>query len=429
MSKLIVSKLQSIGGPELTLPTIQGIAGQVLALGALNSITFRDITKVVNVAPTSATVASAGDVHLDDRSGVIYYCVAVQTTPSYRSFWLGTGGFAAGFPQGQNFFTYTFDPTSAGSSATTDFSWTVPTGVTAIHAVLVGAGGGGHSTWANSGGGGGALAWANEIPVTPGEVLTVRMQTTPTPIGGNGANTSLLRAGTVLFAAEGGKYGASSFASIAKPIAGTITPGNINSGRGGLVSQNGYGGGGGAGGYSGNGGNGYYGSTGNPNNTLNNTINGTGGAGGGGSGYQSSTYGFAGGGGVGLYGEGTSGTGGRSDGSGSNNFMSDYSYSGSGGSGGERGSQMNNSTSSDTASFGTTFAGMATTTGGGTPSATMTRYHGQGGRFGGGGGGGGTSVSGSTGFCTGGSGGARIIWGKGRAFPSTLTGDVTTVTA
>ena len=35
MSKIIVSKLQNGSGPELTLPVISGIAGQVLSLGVL----------------------------------------------------------------------------------------------------------------------------------------------------------------------------------------------------------------------------------------------------------------------------------------------------------------------------------------------------------------------------------------------------------
>ena len=80
----------------------------------------------------------------------------------------------------------------------------------------------------------------------------------------------------------------------------------------------------------------------------------------------------------------------------------------------------------DGVSFGTSMAGANTTTGSGTPTGSRTRMSGQGGAFGGGGAGSGTSMSAYTGECWGGSGGARIIWGMGRAFPATNTGDVTT---
>lgn len=50
------------------------------------------------------------------------------------------------------------------------FTFTVPAGIRAIHACAVGAGG--HDTY--DGGGGGGLAWANSIPVEPGEKLEVR---------------------------------------------------------------------------------------------------------------------------------------------------------------------------------------------------------------------------------------------------------------
>ena len=72
-----------------------------------------------------------------------------------------------------------------------------------------------------------------------------------------------------------------------------------------------------------------------------------------------------------------------------------------------------------------TDANMNTQTGSGPGSSSRTTYHAQGGMFGGGGGGGGTSVSGNAYFNAGGPGGVRIIWGDGRAFPKTRTGNVT----
>ena len=53
-------------------------------------------------------------------------------------------------------------------------TWTVPAGVTSICAVCVGGGGGSGGADGNGavfGGGGGALAYVNDISVTPGENL------------------------------------------------------------------------------------------------------------------------------------------------------------------------------------------------------------------------------------------------------------------
>lgn len=423
MSKIIVSKLQNGAGPELTLPTVDGIAGQVLALGVLNDLKFKDVTQVVSTPPTSSTIAVAGDILLNNQSGAIYYCVAVQASP-YKAFWLGTDGLSVGFPRGQALFATA--PTTSYSATTIDQAFTVPAGVFELSAVLVGAGGGGNPVWANYAGGGGALAWANNIPVTPGESLIMRYQPQGTPRSTNASATTLLRGTSVLFSAQGGRHSATDMSAIAAPVSGSIIPGNINSGRGGLhYNSSGGGGGGGAGGYTGNGGNGFYGSTLSTTNTFNSGINGTGGAGAGGNGYQSSTYGFGGGGGVGLFGEGASGVGRASD-NGNSHYNDFNTYPAGGGSGGERGAPQGNTSITDPQCFGASFEGMKTVTGGGTPSGSRTRFHGQGGHFGGGGGGSGTSNSDNTNFCTGGAGGARIIWGRGRAFPNTQTGDVTT---
>ena len=131
----------------------------------------------------------------------------------------------------------------------------------------------------------------------------------------------------------------------------------------------GYGsGGGGAGGYSGAGGAG--GSIGGGGSA------GSGGSGGGGGGGNSGDY-SGGGGGVGLLGAGTNGTAGSGSGGG-----------GGGGSGGAAGAS------------------------GGSGST--------GGAYGGGGGGGNVDYAGGSG----GAGALRIIWGAGRSYPSTNTGDV-----
>jgi len=137
-------------------------------------------------------------------------------------------------------------------------------------------------------------------------------------------------------------------------------------------------GGGGAGGYSGDGGDGGEGvsSTSGQNGTA-----GQGGGGGGGAGWWSGA-----GGGVGIYGEGTNGARGAGSSSAANN-------GGGGGSGGQRGCpySANNAT------------GDQSTTGGGL--------------YGGGAGSGPDAVFG-------GSGAVRIMWGTGRAFPSTMAGQI-----
>ena len=155
--------------------------------------------------------------------------------------------------------------------------------------------------------------------------------------------------------------------------AGGQTSGQANVGTsfaGGTTSapSGGYGsGGGGAGGYSGAGGaGGNYGGG----------SAGSGGSGGGGGGGNSGDY-SGGGGGVGLLGAGTNGTAGSGSGGG-----------GGGGSGGAAGAS------------------------GGSGST--------GGAYGGGGGGGNVDYAGGNG----GGGALRIIWGAGRSYPSTNTGDV-----
>jgi hypothetical protein len=170
-------------------------------------------------------------------------------------------------------------------------------------------------------------------------------------------------------------------------------------GNGGL----GRGGGGGAGGYSGNGGNGEtnwdY-----PSSSNDATI-GSGGGGGGGTcsaGMDSSSNGQAGGGGggVGLLGQGTNGSKGQSAGQIHTQSGGGSVQSWRGGGGG---------------SDGTSAVGTSNTAG---------TKSGNAGQYGGGGGGWGTGYSSDTLGGNGGTGAIRIIWGTGRAFPLTNTGDV-----
>ena len=425
---------------SVALPSADGSANQYLQTngsGQLSFVSIADPTVAIKSASDpDVTVAQGalGDFFVNTTSGENFVCTFVGTGATKRR-WVGNNGTNLGFPQGQAIYYPAPVASNYQTSSDTQFSCTVPTGVTSVCVVLVGGGGGGNRSWATPAGGGGALAYKNNITVTPADVLyiTVGKGGQSQGHGGDTVIRTGSHSGTVLFTAKGGQYNATAFSAIAKPVAGSLTPDNVDNGHGGLCSGNGYVSGGGAGGYSGNGGNGEYGnseSSANSNNTKNAGGGGTGGAGGGGSGYPSSTYGGGGGGGVGLYGEGASGS------HNANNSNSHYSYAsgnhhrGYGGSGGENGNSNSNTTDSRTDTWGTTAsseANLVTITGSGTPTGSRATPHGQGGFCGGGGAGGGTSNSNGTGFCGGAAGGARVIWGPGRSFPKTNTGNVTTV--
>jgi hypothetical protein len=261
------------------------------------------------------------------------------------------------------------------------YSFVVPTNVTSISVVSVGAGGGGGGTngaCSRGGGGGGALAYTNNISTTPGETLTVTVGTGG-PGGANGANgtaggeSALQRSATYLVRAGGGGGGV---ATLSTPTCGGIVlvgTGGAGGAGASAVGANGTGGGG-AGGYSGAGGAGS-------NTTAGSAAATSSGGGGGGATGNISSLGGGGGGGVGILGIGATGTGGVATGGG-----------GVGGSGGANGTTS------------TTDAGAA------------------GGAYGGGGGG--SNDDGNAG-AAGGGGAVRIIWsGTARSFPSTNTGDL-----
>jgi hypothetical protein len=287
-------------------------------------------------------------------------------------------------------------------------SWTVPSGVSSISAVVVGAGGGGggNRIYAGGGGGGGGLAWKNNISVTPGEVLTVKIGKMASGFlggsdksgnarGTNGGASEILRGSTILIKAsggEGGMGGGSSDWSITPGGAKVSGDGGGSGGVGGHHNSDNGGGGGGAGGYSGNGGRGSDAGVSPENNT-----NGQGGGGGGGAlrydvnPYANRTKNY--GGGVGLYGQGSNGIRGDTDGA--------HTLMGGPGSGGAAGVSIDSST------------------GGG--------YNFSGGLYGGGGGSKDDSESGEGGY--GGAGGVRILWGDGRSFPSTNVSNSSNVDA
>ena len=261
------------------------------------------------------------------------------------------------------------------------YSFVVPAAVTSISAVLVGAGHyGGVSGDARYGGGGGGLRYINSLPTTPGETLTVIIGSV-SALATASLGDSILRrnSNTLVYAGGGGMSGGGTGSSFgAGAFGGTIGGGNGGNGAG-FVTTIGGGGGGGAGGYSGNGGNGGSGGGG--------ADPGTGGGGGGGGGGRTGVTGGTsdggGGGGVGLLGQGANGAGGA--GSPGGGGAGNTGRPGGGGSGGNSGN----------AQYGGSY----------------------------GGGGGGNDIVSSGYGSEGANGAVRIIWGTGRAFPSTLTTD------
>lgn len=227
---------------------------------------------------------------------------------------------------GGHLFTRTQNP-SAGS-----YTFTVPAGITSISAVAVGAGGGGGESSptisqygsSGAGGGGGALAYANDISVSPGDVIYVEIGEgglSGKP-GNNGGDTILKKITGVdqygndvfenMLVAGGGAGGGTIWSHLQNTSAGgspsgTEKDGGGDGGQGGNRSfwTNDGGAGGGAGGYSGDGGRGGgHGSQ---------RQAGQGGAGGGGHAAGPTVNGL--GGGVGLYGQGSSGAAGYGSGS------------------------------------------------------------------------------------------------------------------
>ena len=265
------------------------------------------------------------------------------------------------------------------------YSFKVPVGVTSVSIVCVGGGGAG-DTYPDGAGVGGSLSYANNVSTTPGETLTVAVGPGGGGSGATGGDSSVKRSGTALTLAKGGS-------------SSTANVGDVSY-VGGDAGYSTGGGGGGAGGYSGNGG------AGSGQQTAGNAGNGGSGGGGGGakygqvSGPNPAVFRLGsggGGGGVGILGQGTNGTGGAAA-----TIAGQAGGQGGGGSGG--------------------------TSGSGAPNA---------GTYGGGGGAGGyyvtvshygpTSTTTTTTLYGGGRGGGgavRIIWGTGRSFPSSSTGDI-----
>ncbi len=124
--------------------------------------------------------------------------------------------------------------------------WTVPAGVYSICAVCIGAGG--YSSGPGGGGGGGGVAYKNNIPVTPGQVIRIVVGDRAASSAVPGGSTTIAEdavPGIIIVGAEGGK---SSQYTTTGAAGGAIIAGDGGSpGRAGGNGQ--FAGSGGAGGY------------------------------------------------------------------------------------------------------------------------------------------------------------------------------------
>lgn len=254
--------------------------------------------------------------------------------------------------------TYTIDGTAYTYLLTTrrilqpaaadgEITWVVPTGVTVVNAIAIGAGGAGGTRFANAtftrgagGGGGGALSYNYALSVTPGTTLFIRTGDGSSTNGVAGTDSYIRSSSANLVMAKGGGGGTSANSTVngvggaggaAASGVGTVRQSGGRGGNSTSSSTNTHlvsGGGGGAGGYSGAGGAGANGAA---SATPNNGAAGAGGAAGGGG----ST---SGGGGVGADGAGTAG--------------GTSSTGGIGGSGGSTGASGTASSGGTSGSFG-----------------------------------------------------------------------------
>ena len=253
------------------------------------------------------------------------------------------------------------------------YSWTAPSGVTKVHVMAGGAGGGGNYQWAVCGGHGGGRVWANNIPVNPGQAYCIQVGRAGcwnSTTGGCSCWPGMNACGGCC-----GCYGGCYSISAVTDGTGTCC------GSYGMIAYPGTaGGGGGAAGYCGAA----------PANSTTSNYCGCGGGGGSGTSHHSSTHGTGGGGGTGACGMCCYATSPASCG-----YCSNAGYSHQTGAGGQGGSGGTCGKPGEPWSNGN------------------QNGHSCGGCYGGGGGGGGTGNAGGWG----GPGVVRILWGDSRCWP------------
>lgn len=282
-------------------PTI----GAVTAANSQVSVAFTAPSCVGGGAITSYTAYTSCNITAVSNTSSPVVVTGLTNGTSYTFRVIANNAFGPSSPSGVS---ASATPVIIGQQAFTTagtYTWVAPAGVTSVSVVAVGAGGN-YTYGSFRGGGGGALAYANNISVTPGNSYSVVVGNKVD--GSNGGTSSF----DTSVSAQGGRSGGNGSAG------GSVLAGSGGSGGNGAAPAGEYpGGGGGAGGYAGTGGNGGAPGT--------SGTAGTGGAGGGGAGAGGGDKG-PGGGGVGILGQGSNGGGGGYQGGG-----------GGGGSGGANG--------------------------------------------------------------------------------------------
>lgn len=293
-----------------------------------------------------------------------------------------------------------YDGRRTGTSSLS-YTFVVPAGVTSISLVAVGAG------WASleaRGVSGGALAYLNNIEVTPGQSISINIKDAYVTGYTNSQNGVLVTVGSQYIRVSKGSpdtnYNTPYTNGIPCESSGGNSGGRLFDGLGSYYSGSlNNAGSGGAGGYTGPGGSGRAFSAGNG-------ESGQGGGGGGGAWGSDMPYappGGGGGGGVGLKGQGTSGTGGQF-------FNGQNNNGGGGGSGGSAGAagwreifQGYDPYYQEYYTYAFERGGIGGDYGGSCGSSNQRSYTGH----------------------SAGKGGVRIIWpGNVRKFPNTLTDDI-----
>jgi hypothetical protein len=296
----------SAGYDPLKTPNAPTIGTASSASATSISVAFTAPANIGGSAITAYTVfSSGGQIATGTASPIVV--TGLTTGTAYTFTVLATNNYGSGpVSAASNSAT----PVAQGQQAYTTagtYSWVAPAGITSVSVVAVGGGAGG--------GGGGALAYKNNISVTPGSSYSV-------VVGANGVsvgpNTGVIGGNSSFTASFGTMTAGGGQAINGGTRSGTFDGGGSGGACADAVGFAGYCGGG-AGGYSGNGGNGGYGTTGRP------------GAGGGGAGGD---WPYGAGGGVGILGEGTSGSTGGQGGSGGTNASSSNAGTYGGASGG-----------------------------------------------------------------------------------------------
>ena len=345
---------------------------------------YRGASLVTTLSAASTTYTNTGLSPITSYSFTVkYFKDAIEGSASNTAT-------TTTLPQGQQLYD------TAGT-----YTFTVPAGVTSVSVCCIGAGGGASvpADAGTYGGGGGALAYKNNVSVTPLATYSVVVG-----LGNYGVSGGASTITAMNVSAPGGQYGNSGGAG----GTGWSGDGGGNGGNGGANNYgrtNSYstamyagGGSGGAGGYGGSGGNGGNNNAAGTNAAGNSGAAGSagGGGGGGGSGYIRTTQYYqyyqatsgGGGGGTGIKGQGGDGSGGAGGVTGGGE-----GGSGQGGSGGTQGSGV-----------GGTYGG------GGLSSTASYSWYDQGDPAGG--------IITEGGGSSGGPGAVRIIWGTGRSYPS-----------